>query len=315
MQTPAADIHVDEQLVRALLNEQHPDLRGNLRLVTNGWDNAIYRLGDDLAVRIPRRDAAAHLIAHEQRWLPELAAGLPAAVPVPVRVGAPSALFRWTWSVLRWVEGVDGADVAAPDRTPLAVPLARFVAALHVPAPRMPGGQLHPDVPLNPVRGVPLASRDRVVRERLWELRRLWDLSALGELWEESLAAPPWQGPPIWLHGDLHPGNLLLDDRAGHPASLAAVLDFGDLTAGDPATDLATAWLTFRPEAREVFRAVVADSSHPLSGATDAATWLRARGWALVMGAALATASDDNPRMHAVATHTLSELLREAYAR
>ncbi|GAB3799701.1 hypothetical protein GCM10028798_13130 [Humibacter antri] len=315
MQNPAADIHVDEDLVRALLAEQHPDLQGDLRMVSNGWDNAIFRLGDDLAVRIPRRNVAAHLIEHEQRWLPVLAPQLTVPGPVPVRIGVRSERFRWPWSVVRWVEGIDSADVAASDRTPLAVPLAHFVAALHTPAPRTPDGLLHPDVPLNPVRGVPLVSRDRAVRERFFELRRLWDLSALGELWEESLAAPPWQGVPIWLHGDLHPGNLLLDARTGHTASLAAVLDFGDLTAGDPATDLATAWLTFLPEARAVFRAVVADGSHPEAGATDAATWLRARGWALNIGTALAVSSDDNPRMRALGTHVLTQLLAEAYGR
>jgi aminoglycoside phosphotransferase (APT) family kinase protein len=310
MQTPAADIRVDEPLVRALLREQHPDLAGELQLVANGWDNAIYRLGDDLAVRLPRRDVAAHLVAHEQRWLPYLADGLPVTVPVPVRVGAPSATFRWPWSVVRWVEGVDGADVTASERTSLAVALARFVTALHTPAPHSPNGLLHPDVPINPVRGVPLASRDRAVRERLRELGRLWDLTALTSVWDDALDAPRWHGPPIWLHGDLHPGNLLLDARGG----LTAVIDFGDLTAGDPATDLATAWLTFRPEAREVFRAVVADGSHPDAGATDAATWRRARGWALCMGTALAMSSDDNPRMNALGTHVLGELLREAYA-
>lgn len=309
MQTPAADLRVDERLVRTLLAEQHTDLTGELRLVANGWDNVIYRLGDDLAVRVPRRDVAAHLIAHEQRWLPVLAPQLPVPVPVPVRIGVPSATFRWSWSVVEWVEGIDGADVGASERTQLAVPLARFVTALHTPAPRTPEGHLHPDVPINPVRGVPLASRDRAVRERLRELDRLWDVTALGSVWEAALDAPRWQGPPIWLHGDLHPGNLLLDDRG----ALATVIDFGDLTAGDPATDLATAWLSFRPEARAVFRAVVADGSHPDSGAKDAATWLRARGWALCMGTALATASDDNPRMHALGAHVLGELLREAY--
>jgi aminoglycoside phosphotransferase (APT) family kinase protein len=313
MQTPEADIPVDEQLVRVLLVDQHPDLAGELRLVSNGWDNAVYRLGDELAVRIPRRNAAAHLIAHEQRWLPTLAPALPVPVPVPVRIGVPSDRFRWPWSVVRWVDGIDGADVDASARTPLAAPLGRFVAALHVPAPLTPDGRVHPDVPFNPVRGVPLVSRDRVVRERLRELGRLWDITALGELWDEALSAPRWQGPAIWLHGDLHPGNLLLDVAPDESVSLAAVLDFGDLTAGDPATDLATAWLTFRPVARAVFRAVVVDASSPESGAADAATWLRARGWALNIGTALATSSDDNPRMHALGTHTLSQLLRDAY--
>ncbi len=313
MHMPAADIHVDESLVRALLQEQHPDLGGELRLSLNGWDNAIFRLGEHLAVRVPRRTAAAHLVAHEQRWLPELAPSLPVAVPAPVRIGVPSGRFPWPWSVVRWIEGVDAADVSASERTPLAVPLARFIVALHVPAPGTADGLLHPDVPLNPVRGVPLHSRDRAVRERLWELRRLWDVTALTGLWEEALAAPRWQGPPIWLHGDPHPGNLVLSAEPGRPVELAGVLDFGDLTAGDPATDLATAWLSFTPEARAVFRAVVADGSHPDAGGVDAATWLRARGWALAIGTALVTASDDDPRMHALGTHALAQLLNEAY--
>jgi len=298
--TPSADLRVDAALVRGLLAEQHPDLTGDLELVTNGWDNAIYRLGDDLAVRVPRRGVAAHLIAHEQRWLPMLAPGLPVPVPVPVRVGVPSERFRWPWSVVRWIDGVDGADVGASARTSLAVPLARFVTALHVPAPHSADGRLHPDIPLNPVRGVPLSSRDAAVRGRLRELRADYDTRLLIELWEESLAAPPWSGPPIWIHGDLHPGNLLLDDRG----DLAAVIDFGDLTAGDPATDLATAWLTFRPESRAVFRALIDDATQ-----TDDATWLRARGWALCMSTALATASDDSERMSSLGSHVLGQLI------
>ena len=300
MRSPAADIRVDPELVRSLLAEQHPDLTGDLELVANGWDNVIYRLGDDLAVRVPRREVAAHLIAHEQRWLPTLAASLPVPVPVPVRIGVPSALFRWHWSVVRWFEGIDGADVSASGRTQLAVPLARFVTALHRPAPTAPNGRVHPDVPFNPVRGVPLRSRDAAVRERLRELQTDYDTGLLAELWEESLAAPVWNGPPVWIHGDLHPGNLMLDERG----ALAAVLDFGDLTAGDPATDLATAWLTFRPESRAVFRALVDDTTH-----TDASTWLRARGWAICMGTSLATSSDDNLRMRSLGAHVLGQLI------
>jgi aminoglycoside phosphotransferase (APT) family kinase protein len=323
MHTPAADIRIDDDLVHALLAEQHPELlagtvdsRRTLRYAGGGWDNALYRLGDDLAVRLPRRDVAAHLIVHEQRWLPSLAVDLPVPVPAPVRVGAPSTRFPWAWSVVRWIDGVDGAEVRAVDRVALAVPLARFVTALHAPAPRSVDGDLHPDVPLNPVRGVPLVSRDRAVRERLRELSgafglpaaRQWDVTALGRVWNEAVSAPRWHGAPIWLHGDLHPGNLLLDAGGG----LAGVIDFGDLTAGDPATDLATAWLTFEPEARAVFRAVIDDASHPESR-PDAATWLRARGWALCMATALATHSDDNPRMLALGVHALAQLLTEAW--
>ncbi|MFF1879579.1 aminoglycoside phosphotransferase family protein [Leifsonia sp. NPDC058230] len=292
MHTPEADIHVDDALVARLISAQHPDLVAPLRLVADGWDNEIFRLGDDLAVRIPRRRVAAQLIAHEQEWLPRLAPQLPVPVPAPVRNGAPSDEFPWPWSIVRWVDGVDGADVPGAARASVARPLAEFVAALHTAAPA--------DAPHNPVRGVPLATRDAAVRSRLEQLAERTDVSGPTAHWERALAAEPWDGPPIWLHGDLHPGNLLLspDRRA-----LAAVIDFGDLTAGDPATDLATAWLTFEPDARALFRARL-DELLP----SDDDTWARAAGWAVAMGSALAAHSDDNPRMASLGTHALAQL-------
>ncbi|MFF1632790.1 aminoglycoside phosphotransferase family protein [Leifsonia sp. NPDC058248] len=295
MLTPEADIHVDAALVASLIEAQHPDLAGPLALVADGWDNVIYRLGGDLAVRIPRRQVAVQLIVNEQTWLPRLAPRLPVAVPVPVRVGMPSSDFPWPWSIVRWVDGIDGADVSGAERSPIAGPLAEFVAALHIPAP---AGQ---DVPHNPVRGVPLATRDRAVRERLEHLAERHDVAPLIATWERALATPPWSGPAIWLHGDLHPGNLML--TAESPRQLAAVIDFGDLTAGDPATDLATAWLTFEPDARAVFR----ERLQQLSPVNDD-TWLRAHGWAVAMGSALAAHSDDNPRMASLGRHALGQL-------
>ncbi|WP_431245745.1 aminoglycoside phosphotransferase family protein [Leifsonia xyli] len=286
--TPAADIRTDAALVERLLAEQHPDLQGPLRLVSDGWDNQLYRLGDRYAVRVPRREVAAHLIEHEQRMLPGIAARVHVPVPVPVRVGLPSAVFPWPWSIVAWFDGTDGASVDAPSRAGLAEPLARFVGELAVPAP---------DAPANPVRGVPLAARHDVVATRLRSLSGRMEVAHLEQAWREAVEAPAWSGPPLLLHGDLHPGNLLLDDAG----SLAAVLDFGDVTSGDPATDLATAWLTFDGDARDVFR-------RALPAEPDAATWRRARGWAVAMGSALATASDDNPRMAALARHALEQL-------
>ena len=292
MHTPEADIRTDAALVARLVDEQHPDLAGPLRLVSDGWDNQLYRLGDELVVRVPRREVAAHLIEHEQRVLPGIAARVPVAVPAPVRVGLPSETFPWPWSIVRWVDGIDGADVTAAERAAIARPLAEFMAALHIPAPA--------DAPHNPVRGVPLADRDAAVQERLRHLAERMEVAALAELWRTALDAPPWDGPPIWLHGDPHPGNLLLTpDRSG----LAAVIDFGDVTAGDPATDLATAWLTFEPDARAAFREHL-ESLSPV----DEATWVRAQGWAVAMASALAAHSDDNPRMRSLATHALAQL-------
>ncbi len=285
--TPAADIRTDAALVERLVAEQHPDLSGPLRLVSDGWDNQLYRLGDGLAVRVPRREVAAHLIEHEQQMLPGIASRVSTPVPVPLRVGVPSDTFPWPWSIVAWFDGTDGASVDATARTGLAEPLARFVGELAVPAP---------DAPHNPVRGVPLASRHDAVRLRLRSLAGRMEVAALEQAWREALDAPVWDGPPILLHGDLHPGNLLLAEDGG----LAAVVDFGDVTSGDPATDLATAWLTFDGDAREAF-------GRSLQVAPDAATWLRARGWAVTMASALATASDDNPRMAALARHALAQ--------
>ncbi|WP_158866463.1 aminoglycoside phosphotransferase family protein [Leifsonia sp. AG29] len=287
--TPPADIATDADLVARLIAEQHPDLAGPLELVSDGWDNQLYRLGTQLAVRVPRREAAAHLIEHEQQMLPAIAQRVSVAVPVPVRVGAPSERFPWPWSIVRWFEGVDGASLTPTQRSAIAEPLAAFVTQLHVPAP---------DAPRNPVRGVPLSTRRDVVRQRLRLLSERMQVAALDSAWRDALAAPEWDGPPILIHGDLHPGNLLLDENGG----LAAVLDFGDVTSGDPATDVATAWLTFDGDAREAFR----EALQP-----DEATWRRARGWVVTMASALAMNSDDNIRMASLARHALDEVASE----
>lgn len=282
---------MDERLVRELLAEQHPDLvHLPLRTVASGWDNVVFRLGDALAVRVPRRELAAHLVRHEQLALPQLAPRLPVPVPVPVRVGVPSARFRWHWSVVPWFEGRLLAEAGTPVGTAVeaavAADLARFVRALHVPAPS--------EAPANPVRGVPLADRDAAMRERLsgGAISRAADI---GAVWDAALRAPAWNGPPLWLHGDLHPANLLVRD-----GRLAAVLDFGDVTAGDPATDLATAWFTFDTAGRRAFRSAV---DH------DDATWLRARGWATCIGAALVTTEPDSV-VHGIGVAALERVLQ-----
>lgn len=292
---PAAEVDVTVDLVRTLLEEQHPDLAGlALRPLTSGWDNVLLRLGDRLAVRVPRRAAAAHLVEHEQRWLPVLAPHLAVPVPAPVRAGHPSASFPWSWSVVPWFDGTPAATVPPQARTGVAAPLADLVARLHRPAP--------PDAPANPVRGVPLADRDAAVRERLAS-GRVPDRDRVARLWDRSLAAPPWGAPRLWLHGDLHPANLLL----AADGALAAVLDFGDLTAGDPATDLATAWLTFDAAGRHAFRAALAAAAH--AHRPDTATWDRARGWAVVLATAVLAHSDDDPVLAAVGRHAVAQLL------
>jgi aminoglycoside phosphotransferase (APT) family kinase protein len=274
MPTPSADVDVDVPLVRALLREQHPDLAGlPLEVVASGWDNVVLRLGDDLAVRVPRRALAAQLVEHEQRWLPEIAARVAAVVPVPapVRLGRPGLGYPWSWSVVRWLPGAPIGERAAG--VPVAQALAAFVGLLHVPAPA--------DAPVNPFRGVPLATRSDAVLARLdtAEVPRAVELAAA---WRTAAALPAHTGPPVWVHGDLHPFNLLVERTDGDDR-LSAVIDFGDVTAGDPAVDLATAWLTLDRQGRHAFRTLVA--------APDA-TWGRARGWAIALASALATADE-----------------------
>ncbi len=289
MDTPAADIEVDETLVRSLLAEQHPDLADEpLRLVANGWDNAIYRLGVEYAVRVPRRTIAAQLVEHENTWLPVIATLVHVAIPVPVRTGAPSGRFPWQWSVTRWVDGELALDTPFDEHGTLAVELARFVRDLHVEAPLA--------APANPVRGVPLRTRADAVAAR-FATGLIPHTPALAAVWQSALDAPPWAGPSLWLHGDLHPANIIT--RSG---GLAAVIDFGDLTAGDPATDLATAWLTFDADGRRAFRRELD---------YDDATWSRAQGWAVTMATALLANSADAPAMRRMGLNAVEQLLED----
>ncbi|MCD2440904.1 aminoglycoside phosphotransferase family protein [Agromyces sp. SYSU K20354] len=292
---PPPDFHVDAELAARLVSSQHPDLAGPLTPVANGWDNAIFRLGDELAVRLPRRELAVRLVEHEQRWLPRLAPRLPVAVPAPVRIGRPAPQLGYDvpWSIVPWLPGRVATEFATPQRDVAAHALAEFVAALARPAP--------PDAPRNAYRGVPLAQRDDTMRAR-FAGGRLTDASRLVPLWERALAAPEWSGPRLWVHGDLHPANLLLG-TSGH---LAAVIDFGDLTAGDPATDLATAWLTFGPEGRRVFREEVEART-----SVDDATWGRARGWALVIASAVVEATGTTSPLGQVAAYVLEQLIAD----
>ena len=289
---PAAEVDITVDLVLRLIAEQHPDLaRLPLTPVANGWDNAIFRLGDDLAVRLPRRQAAAELIRNEQRWLPELSLGIAVVTPVPMRTGAPSSYFPWYWTITRWLDGALAAGIEPAGRSNAAADLARFVIEFHHPAPA--------DAPRNPVRGGPLSTRNTAVEQRIVAAGLSREVL---DLWRVLRDQPKWTGPPVWLHGDLHAANLILNAQDG----LAGVLDFGDLTAGDPATDLAAAWLVFDRAGRRAF--VEAINSERL---TDAATWQRARGWALCMAAAMTATSDDNSAFRSMGIRVLDDVLTD----
>jgi len=292
---PEAEVDIDPALVGALLEAQHTDLaRLPIVDVGSGWDNKLYRLGEDLAVRLPRRSAAACLIEQEQRWLPQLAPRLPLPVPVPVRIGRPGCGYPWSWSVVPWRSG-ETADIAAVhDPVSAAAELGRFLCALHQPAPA--------DAPRNPLRAVPLGDRDDVVHKCVRQLDRLVDGDRILDVWSRLVRTPPWTGPPLWAHGDLHPGNLLVSD-----GRLSAVIDFGDLCSGDPATDLSIAWMLLPSSARSVFQASARRSADRI----DDATWMRARGWALALGLAHLARSRDSTIVGRISRDTIDAALRD----
>jgi aminoglycoside phosphotransferase (APT) family kinase protein len=290
MGAPPAVIEFSEERVRGLLESQHPDLaRLPLRLAASGWDNALYRLGDELAVRLPRRARSATLIDNEQRWLPQLQQRLPLRVPAPLRAGVAQDWFPWNWSVIPWLPG-ETADLALPNRNQ-GEALAAFLNSLHVPAPK--------DAPHNAYRGVPLQQRAAKFAAALQNLgaesHRVTPRHHT--LWESALAAP-LDDPDTWIHGDLHPRNVLVIDRRLH-----AVIDWGDVAQGDRATDLAALWtlLPDRESRRRAMNCCRSVSFH---------AWQRARGWALLLAVILLDASiGADYCMTAIAQRTLQRLL------
>ncbi len=289
MGRPAAERVVDEALVRRLLADQHPDIADMpLSHLDSGWDNVIYRLGDEHTVRLPRREVAAALLRNEQTWLPEIAASVPLPVPCAVAIGRPTDYYPWPWSILPWFEGVS-ADLSAP-RAEEADRFARFLMALHRPAPA--------NAPANPVRGVPLRAREANTRERMDRLKAGKDAlsPALESIWASALAAPV-ASEARWLHGDLHAQNVLVDGAG----NITAVIDWGDITGGDPATDLAGIWALFpSPQARQrILHAY----------APDLALLDRARGWAFVFGVVLTDSGNINSPRHAAAGRRILERL------
>ncbi len=288
---PRAEVDIDVAVVRSLLREQMPDLAElPIAALAEGWDNAIFRVGRDLVVRLPRRELAVELLEHELRWLPELAPVLPLRIPAPLRAGHPSEGYPWPWTVCPWLPGEVFERAEVDDLAEAATTMGRFVAALHQPAPA--------DAPSNPVRGVPLADRATVTLERIDAITDLVDERAVRARWDELVATPPWAGPPVWVHGDLHPLNILVER-----GRISAVIDFGDLNAGDPATDLSMAWIVFPSQARSAFRAAAGD--------VDDNTWRRAEGWALALSLAYIANSSDHPAIARIGERTLAAVLSQ----
>jgi aminoglycoside phosphotransferase (APT) family kinase protein len=287
MSKPAAEIDLPLEFVRELLVSQHPDLATEpIAEITAGWDNAMFRLGSHMAIRLPRRSAAAALIKHEQRWLPLLQHVLPLPVPTPIRIGQPRGAYPWSWSIIPWIDGetVEPGRLSG-DQAPV---LAGFLEALHVTPPSL--------APRNPYRGVPLAQRSptfaRCVRA-LTQRGRSLDARLL-RLWDAAIESPI-DTAPTWIHGDLHARNVLAAN-----GRISGVIDWGDMAAGDRATDLAATWMLFsQPDGREQ----VLQSCKSVS----ALTWRRARGWALLLAVVILESAD--PLHVTMAELTMQRLL------
>jgi aminoglycoside phosphotransferase (APT) family kinase protein len=257
----ADELETDEGLVRRLLAAQFPQWAELPieALPLGGTDNAIYRLGNELSVRLPRRsDWARGSDDNEFEWLPKLAPLLPLPVPRPIARGAPGEGYPHDWAVYNWLEGEDAAN-ALLDLPRAAIDLAGLLAALWRIDPTggpPPGG-----------RGGSLRPRDEHTRAGIAALGDLIDAAAVTKAWETALAAPEWDGPPEWIHGDLDARNLLVRD-----GRIIGLLDWGSTCVGDPACDVKVAWAVLDAETRPVFRELLE---------IDEATWARGRGWAL----------------------------------
>lgn len=292
----ADEIDIDETLVRSLIMEQFPQWAALpiQRVPSAGTDNAMYRLGEVMAVRLPRIPRTATQTEKEQQWLPRLAPFLPFAIPIPLAYGEPGAGYPLKWSVYQWLEGETATPDQITDPTQLAGDVAAFISALQqIDATEGPLPGDH-----NFGRGVPLASRDAQTRAAISQLHGMVDVDAVIKCWEDALRTPTWNRPPVWLHGDLKLDNLLF--QHGH---LSAVIDFGGLGIGDPACDLQIAWNLFKDEARAAFKETLQ---------VDDATWARGRGWALSVALiALPYYQHTNPTLAGLSRRTIAAVLAD----
>jgi aminoglycoside phosphotransferase (APT) family kinase protein len=257
-------VEIDAALVARLVAAQFPQWADlPIRPVVNGgWDNRTFHVGERMAARLPSAARYAAQVDKEQRWLPRLAPRLPLPIPAPLAIGAPAEGYPWPWSVYEWLAGETAAVAPIPDLRQFAIALAEFLLALQ----RIDAAEGPVAGPHSFWRGGPLGTYDTETRQAIEVLGERIDAAAATEVWEAALAAA-WREPPVWVHGDIAAGNLLVDK-----GRLSAVIDFGCSAVGDPACDLAIAWTFFEGEGRAAFRAAL-----PL----DAGAWARGRGWTL----------------------------------
>ena len=288
-------VRIDAALVRRLIAAQFPpwaDLP--VRPVeAGGWDNRTFRLGPRMTARLPSAEPYALQVEKEHRWLPKLAPLLPLPIPVPLAKGAPAGGYPWQWSVYRWLEGEPASVGGIADLRRFATDLAEFLNALRRSDPT--GGP--PPGRHNFFRGGPLTVYDAETRQAIAALEGRVDTGTASAVWQAALGAK-WDGSPVWFHGDVAAGNLLVED-----GRLGAVIDFGTSGVGDPACDLAIAWTLFGGESRDAFRAAMG---------LDDATWVRSRGWTLWKALiTLAEHIDTDPSQAAGARRVIDEVLAD----
>lgn len=289
------EVDIDIAIVQNLVASQFPQFsKLNIKPVTgSGTDNVMFRLGNDMSIRLPRKSDAEQAIIKECTWLPKLAPYLPLSIPKPLTQGKASENYPFTWSICRWHEGQNASldQIACPNQ--MAKGLADFITALQRIDTK--GGPL-PTHPLN--RGVPLAVRNEITRASIKELDSMIDSQTATAVWEDALKLPVWQNPPVWIHGDLHYGNLL-----ACKGKLTTIIDFGAMRIGDPACDLMTAWNLFDDGIRKTYRQALN---------VDEATWLRGRAWALSVAVhALSYYKDTNPFFANLSLCTINEVVSD----
>ena len=257
-------MEINGSLVKQLVAEQFPQW-AHLPIQPvelDGWDNRTFRLGAEMSVRLPSAGAYAQQVEKEHRWLPRLAPQLPLPIPLPLAMGFPAKGYPWRWSIYRWLEGEIASTAPVADLRAFSISLAQFLLALQRIDPA--GGP--PPGAHNFYRGGPLTVYDAETWQAIAALEGAIDTRAASAVWQTALRAA-WRGSPVWVHGDVAAGNLLVKD-----GRMCAVIDFGCSAVGDPACDLTIAWTFLSGESREAFTAALA---------LDGATWARARGWAL----------------------------------
>lgn len=257
-------ITIDVHLVHRLIAKQFPQWKDlPIKPVGNqGWDNRTFHLGKHMLVRMPSGTDYALQVEKEQQWLPKLAPLLPLPIPIPLAIGLPDNEYPWKWSINVFLPGNIASNALITNLSEFAKSLGQFLTALqHIDATGGPVAGPH-----SFFRGGPLTTYDAETRQALSILKNKIDVNTATEIWEAALATS-WQGAPIWVHGDISTGNLLVQD-----GRLSAVIDFGQLAIGDPACDLAIAWTLFKDESREIFRSML-----PF----DTGTWARGRAWTL----------------------------------